>query len=189
MRRSLAIVLAVGALIAWPAAAGASRVVHFQRGGHTIEVVVKGQPRASDLRAIQRADYRGSGGGATASRQNLQACGRSVLSNQNCGNVPTDYSSWNEASYLGKGTVRVCAVSARANRFYPNGDPNYPWVGKCGDNSAGIGMPGWIYSYPNDGNWINNTVVNASPWTHTIWERLDFLPSSFAGVCGFDVQC
>lgn len=113
-----------------------------------------------------------------------------MLSNQSCGNVPTDFTDSNAAEYRGKGTVRVCALESRANHFYPNGDPGYPWVGACGNNSAWIATPGWMYTNLNDGWWINNAVVNASPYTHTIWQSIDYIwtpPQS--GVCGFEVQC
>jgi hypothetical protein len=181
------------ALLTMPSAASADRSVHLQRGGQTITIAIQGHPRASDLTAIKTAV--GRTGGASASAAVTNFCGRSVLSGQNCGNVPTDWPEWNTARYLGRGTVRVCAVSAIANHFYPNGDPRFAWIGACGNNEAGIGeAPLWSnrnYGGPTnpDGWWINNTVVNASPWTHTIHQHIDFLPFSSAGVCWFEVQC
>jgi hypothetical protein len=112
-----------------------------------------------------------------------------VLSNQNCGNVPAEFPNTVYAEYRGRGTVRVCVVVARANHFYPNGDPSYPWAGRCANNTASIYAPNYMYSNPNDGSWINTTVVNASPWTHTIWERIYWWPVSGAGVCWFEVRC
>jgi hypothetical protein len=173
-----------------PATAGAARKVQVQQDGQTYRVVVRGNPTASDLKAIKTASYRPSQRtGAMISSHLTWFCGRSVRSGEACGSVPTDFNSSNGAEYRGRGTVRVCAISARANHFYPNGDPRYAWVGSCGNNVAGVGMPGYMYSYNNDGNWVNNTVVNASPWTHTIWEHINFLPFSTAGVCWFEVQC
>jgi hypothetical protein len=190
-RAGAAIALLGTALLAMPAAASADRTIHLQREGRTITVVVRGHPRVSDLQAIKSApSVEPTAGGASASTAaHTQFCGRSVLANQSCGNVPTDFSSSNGAEYRGKGTVRVCALISLANHFYPNGDPRYPWVGQCGNNVAGIGTPGWMYTNPGDGWWTNNAVVNASRWTHTIWQNIAFLPFSTAGVCWFEVQC
>lgn len=188
------VAFAVVGLLALPAAASAGRTIQFQRGDQAITVVVKGNPRPSDLRAIRKANYTAPAtaparGVAKASSHITQFCGRSVLSNQNCGNVPTEFPNTVYAEYRGGGTVRVCAVVARANHFYPNGDPGYPWAGSCGNNDARIYAPNYMYSYPNDGSWINTTVVNASPWTHTIWERIYWWPVSGAGVCWVEVNC
>jgi hypothetical protein len=191
IRAAATIAVLGAALLAMPAAASADRTIHLQREGQTITVVVGGHPRASDLEAIKTAHYPAptTGGAGASTAAHTQFCGRSVLANQSCGNVPTDFSYSNGVEYRGKGTVRVCALISLANHFYPNGDPRYPWVGQCGNNVAAISTPGWMYTYPNDGWWTNNAVVNASPWTHTIWQDIGFLPFSAAGVCGFDVQC
>jgi hypothetical protein len=176
-------------LLALPSAAGAAAAVHVEEGEQTYTVIVQGHPRASDLRAIQAANYAPPARGGARASSSRTFCNRSVLSNQSCGNVPTEFSDSNAASYGGRGTVRVCALMSRGSTAYPNGDPHYPWIGKCSNNSAYIATPGWMYTYPNDGAWINNAVVNASPWTHTIKQTIDFLPFSTAGVCWFEVQC
>lgn len=189
----VALVVGAIALLAVPAFAAADQTIHVKRGGKVFTVVVAGNPRPSDLDAIREAKMSPpppSGGARASYARSL--CGRSVRSHDNCGTVPAQGMLENQAQYRGKGTVRVCAISAVANRTYPNGDPRYAWRGSCGNNSAsaelisfyntpGYTVPGW---------WINNTVVNASPYTHTIWQVLtSSVNPPYAGVCQFEAPC